>query len=252
VNVLFGNDVQPKIVAPDMFMGLHGADQMLILKEIAHFVLKLMQGILVVQDERNSNNEVELNLVPPMMSLQLVEMPLCDFVNSVLDSYRSQLAKFWPDEKTDFIKRHQHELLNAYKTVHGSKLLIDKQDHTTFFNMGWDDMKGCFEHLRTLCGGLDLPTQKTLSWILASGSSLPLIFCIHVRSGPIYWGGYLTCKKYFKVMVFYIQTCLIMLESPILHVRLKKITYNEYIGPYFFITRCFTIFASELPEILAF
>jgi hypothetical protein len=23
----------------------------------------------------------------------------------------------------------------------------------------------------------------------SSGSSLPLIFCIHVRSGPIYWGG---------------------------------------------------------------
>jgi hypothetical protein len=40
-----------------------------------------------------------------------------------------------------------------------------------------------------------------------SGRSLPLIFCIHVRSGPIYWGGgiylakkiirwwYFTCKK---------------------------------------------------------
>jgi hypothetical protein len=37
-----------------------------------------------------------------------------------------------------------------------------------------------------------------------SGSSLPLIFCIHVRSGPIYWGGYnLPCKKNYKVMVFY-------------------------------------------------
>jgi hypothetical protein len=35
------------------------------------------------------------------------------------------------------------------------------------------------------------------------GRSLPLIFCIHVRSGPIYWGGYLPCKKDYKVMVFY-------------------------------------------------
>jgi hypothetical protein len=39
--------------------------------------------------------------------------------------------------------------------------------------------------------------------ILIPGRSLPLIFCIHVRSGPIYWGGYLPCKKYYKVMVFY-------------------------------------------------
>jgi hypothetical protein len=35
------------------------------------------------------------------------------------------------------------------------------------------------------------------------GRSLPLIFCIHVRSGPIYWEGYLPCKKDYKVMVFY-------------------------------------------------
>ena len=27
-----------------------------------------------------------------------------------------------------------------------------------------------------------------------------------------------------------------------------KFTYNEYIGPYFFIARCSMIFASELPE----
>ena len=40
-------------------------------------------------------------------------------------------------------------------------------------------------------------TPKTL------GGALPLIFCIHVRSGPIYCGGYLPCKKDYKVMVFY-------------------------------------------------
>jgi hypothetical protein len=36
-----------------------------------------------------------------------------------------------------------------------------------------------------------------------SGSSLPLIFCIHVRSGPIYWGVVYLAKKIIKVMVFY-------------------------------------------------
>jgi hypothetical protein len=36
-----------------------------------------------------------------------------------------------------------------------------------------------------------------------SGRSLPLMFCIHVSSGPIYWGGHLPCRKYYKVMVFY-------------------------------------------------
>ena len=42
-----------------------------------------------------------------------------------------------------------------------------------------------------------------LSGEAPSGGSLPLIFCIHVRSGPIYWGSYLSCKKDYKVMVFY-------------------------------------------------
>jgi hypothetical protein len=40
-------------------------------------------------------------------------------------------------------------------------------------------------------------------YLTPSGSSLPLIFCIHVRWGPISWGGYLPCRKDYKVMVFY-------------------------------------------------
>ena len=82
------------------------------------------------------------------------------------------------------------------------------------------------------------------------GGSLPLIFCIHVRSGPIYWGEgviylakkiirwwYFTCKKpeniicdgildvnmfhYFTIPYF---TCTFF----------SKFIYNDYIGPYFF------------------
>ncbi|CAM6007484.1 unnamed protein product [Sphagnum balticum] len=97
--------------------------------------------------KRDSNNEAALDLTPPMMPFQLVEMARCDFIDSIFNPYRNQLAKFWPNEKIDFIERHQQELFNAYKREPGSKLLIDKQDHTTLFNMGWDDLKGRFEHL---------------------------------------------------------------------------------------------------------
>ena len=41
-----------------MFLGLDVVDQTLILKEIAHFGLKLVQGISAIQAERDSNNEV--------------------------------------------------------------------------------------------------------------------------------------------------------------------------------------------------
>ncbi len=90
--------------ARDMFLGLDAADQMLILKEIAHFRLKLVQGISTIQAERDLNNEVVFDFAPHVMPFHLVEMAPCNFINSVLDLYRSQLAKFWLDEKIDLIE----------------------------------------------------------------------------------------------------------------------------------------------------
>ena len=68
-------------------IGLDEVDQASILKEIVHFGLKVVQGISLVQVERNSNNEARLNLAPLVMLLQLVEMALCDFIDSVLNPY---------------------------------------------------------------------------------------------------------------------------------------------------------------------
>jgi hypothetical protein len=48
-------------------IGLDAVDQMLILKEIVHFGLKLVQGISVVEAKRKSNDEVVLNLAPALV-----------------------------------------------------------------------------------------------------------------------------------------------------------------------------------------
>ncbi len=124
--------------------------------------MKLVQGILAIQAKCDSSNEATLNFIPHVM-LFLVEMAPCDFINSVFDPYQNQLVKFWPDEKFDLIERHEQELFNAYKREPNSKLLIDKQDHTTFFNTRWDDMKGRFEHLQMFCGGLANAFANTTS-----------------------------------------------------------------------------------------
>jgi hypothetical protein len=50
---------------------------------------------------------------------------------------------------------------------------------------------------------MTMDTENYLNLLLALGGSLSLIFCIHVHSGPIYWGSYLPCIKDYKVMVFY-------------------------------------------------
>jgi hypothetical protein len=83
-----------------------------------------------------------------------------------------------------------------------------------------------------------------------SGRSLPLIFCIHVRSGPIYWGGYLPCRKDYKVMVFTCKKPGNIICDGILHVNMfhyfkipyftckffTQFIYNEYIDPIFYRT----------------
>jgi hypothetical protein len=95
-----------------------------------------------------------------------------------------------------------------------------------------------------------------------SGSSLPLIFCIHVRSGPIYWGGYLPCKKDYKVMIFYVQktwkyymwwyfTCkhVSLFQNPLFYMYIFYKNYLQWIyWTLFFIASCSSIFVSELPE----
>ncbi len=53
--------------ARNMFLGLDATNQTLILKEIAHFGLKLVQGILAIQVEHDSNNEAALDLTPHVM-----------------------------------------------------------------------------------------------------------------------------------------------------------------------------------------
>jgi hypothetical protein len=51
-----------------MFLGLDATNQTLILKEIAHFGLKLVQGMLAIQVEHDLNNEAALDLAPHVMS----------------------------------------------------------------------------------------------------------------------------------------------------------------------------------------
>jgi len=74
-------------VGSQYVLGLDAIDQTSILKEIAHFKLKLVPSISATQVERDLNNEATLDLAPLMMSFQLVEMTSCNFIDSILDPY---------------------------------------------------------------------------------------------------------------------------------------------------------------------
>ena len=62
-----------------------------------------------------------------------------------------------------------------------------------FPTVGWTEQceRYCLGSVKDLCR-----QERGIAWkAAASGSSLPLIFCIHVRYGPIYWGIIYLAKK---------------------------------------------------------
>jgi hypothetical protein len=107
-------------------------------------------------------------------------------------------------------------------------------------------------------------TNVASPWpIRGPGRSLPLIFCIHMRSGPTYWGGYLPCKKIIRWWYFTCKKPENITCDGILHVNMfhyfkipyfrcnifTKFTYNEYIGPYFLSHVVLRFSPSDLPGI---
>ena len=99
--------------ACDLLQGLN--DQACILKEVALFGLKLMNGVMCVQAEHNHNNLAADDIAPPVMPHELVNLKPCDFIDNVLEKYRAQLVKTWTIEEIDCIKKDQQAFYNAYQ-----------------------------------------------------------------------------------------------------------------------------------------
>ena len=139
--------------ACDLLQGLNV--QACILKEVALFGLKLMNGVMCVQAKHNHNNLAADGIAPPVMLHELVNLKPCDFINNVLEKYQAQLVKSWPIEEIDHIEKDQQAFYNAYQCEPHTQTIIDNQNHTTFFNEGWDALGADhFGALQMFCGGL--------------------------------------------------------------------------------------------------
>jgi hypothetical protein len=138
--------------------------------------------------------------------------------------------------------------------------------------LSWVDlMPGLASRIRNSCtwGHLRWIDNKPIGgqvfmldgWI-SSGRSLPLIFCIHVRSGPICWGVIYLAKEIIRWWYFTCKKPENIICDGILHVNMfhyfkipyftcnffTKWTYNEYIGPYFLSHVVLRFSPSDLPE----
>jgi hypothetical protein len=86
------------------------------------------------------------------------------YFDYVLEKYQAHLVKSWPIEEIDCIEKDQQAFYNSYQCEPHTQTIINNQNHTTFFNEGWDTLGADhFGALQMLCGGLGSAFANTAS-----------------------------------------------------------------------------------------
>jgi hypothetical protein len=128
------------------------------------FAMELVIGLQDVKAKPNDRNRPLDSNAPPMLPVQLVKLRTNVFIGEVLDPFRAHISKFWPVEKINLIEDEHHDLLKVYNSNPIPKTTINKQDHETSFNPGWDVLPANrFDSLRAFVGGLVTVFANTTS-----------------------------------------------------------------------------------------
>jgi hypothetical protein len=126
--------------------------------------MELVVDLQDVKAERDDTNKPLDSDAPLVLLAQLVKLRTSVFIWEVLDIFRAHIAKFWPVEKIDLIKDEHCDLLKVYNLDPILKAVIDKQDHQTSFNPGWDILPASrFDSMRAFVGGLATVFTNTIN-----------------------------------------------------------------------------------------
>ena len=113
-----------------------------IISAIANLVLTVLEGILAIQVERDSQNRPADDL-PPVLPHSLVKIRTAE-LGAIVDTYLPQLKQSWNDQSIANIE-HQHcALCAAYRNELVLKAALDKCDSATSFEVGWSIVEGRF------------------------------------------------------------------------------------------------------------
>jgi hypothetical protein len=113
-------------------------NQEFIVKEISMFAMELVVGLQDVKAKWEDVNRPLDSDAPPVLPAHLVKLRTNVFIREVLNPFRIHISKLWPVEKIDLIKDEHCDLLEVYNSDPILKAAIDKQNHQTSFNPGWD------------------------------------------------------------------------------------------------------------------
>jgi hypothetical protein len=125
-----------------------------LLSTISKASIDLIYYLTAIRAERDANNNAREYVSPAIMPLPLAMMRTSVFIDVILDRYRPRLIQSWNSDEIENIEKDHQELVNSYRTEPGFKERVEKHDHSTLFNVGWDEFKGRFQYLRQFCAGI--------------------------------------------------------------------------------------------------
>ncbi len=100
------------------------------------------------------NRPLDLDASPVLLAM-LVKLHTGVFIREVLGPFCVHISKVWLVEKIDLIEDEHCDILKVYNSDPILKAAIDKQDHQTSFNPGWDVLPTSrFDSMRAFVGGL--------------------------------------------------------------------------------------------------
>jgi hypothetical protein len=146
----------------EMYGKLDDTEQTRIIQALGHLILSLVDGIIAIQAERNSENG-PADDIPPVLPHELVKLRTGAFGVNVLARHLPQLRETWTEDKIAQIERDHRELREEYQQDYLLQSAFEKCDHKTTFKAGWANIDGKYPALREFCGGVVMVFANTAS-----------------------------------------------------------------------------------------
>ena len=116
----------------DLMASLPIEEQQTMKLDVAKFAVRLLNGLAVVQAERDSQNGTAREQAPPVMPAELVKFRTGKFISDILDVYRPRVCKFLSTDDVEAIEKDHKKLVMAYNSYKSAvKTAIDKHSHST-------------------------------------------------------------------------------------------------------------------------
>jgi hypothetical protein len=146
-----------------------------VLRQKGGYALRLVNGLSVVQAERDYRNNAAAELAPAVFPQQLAKMGTSTLIEAVLNPRRDMMIAAWGESQVDKIEQQHGVLLEMIRSSAPLKATVDRHTYQTMFNESWNALpaQDSLGHLRAFCGGLATAFANTTS----VGSNFSILKC---------------------------------------------------------------------------